>query len=88
MNEKAIEVIWFGALTFYLFAKDLVVPMWRKIQNNHNGRKNNPVNIPMFYQEFKDFKEMQKEWNNKIEREIDEIDRRIDCLEKKKSPRG
>ncbi|MCD6194284.1 MAG: hypothetical protein J7L26_12605 [Candidatus Aminicenantes bacterium] len=88
MNEKAIEIIWFGSLTFYLFFKDLVVPMWKKIQNNHNHKKNNPVNIPMFYQEFRDFKEIQKEWNEKIEKRVDEIDKRIDNLEKEKAARG
>jgi len=57
-----------------------VLGLWAKVLLNYmskkrNHVKDNSVNLDRFYQEFKDFKDTQEKWNNRIEREINELER-------------
>jgi hypothetical protein len=52
--------------------KDALIPLLKRV----NGRKSNPINIDRLYQEFKDFKETQEKWNDKIEKEIEKLEER------------
>jgi len=68
MDEK---IIWLLVLTILILVKGAVVPLIRRLRN-----KNNPVNLDRFYQEFKDFKENQKEWNDKIDGRLLRLEKR------------
>lgn len=68
-----------------------VLGLWAKVLLNYmskkrNHGKDNPINLGMFYQEFKDFKEAQEKWNDKREKELEKLDSRMDDLEKMKRP--
>ena len=64
------KIIWLLCLTVLILVKDALIPLLKKT----NGRKRgNPINIDRLYQEFKDFKESQTEWNKKIEGEINAL---------------
>jgi len=64
MDEK---IIWMLVLTIIMLVKGAVIPLVKKLKN----KKNNPINLDRFYQEFKDFKRTQEKWNEKIERELE-----------------
>lgn len=52
-------------------------------KNRDNPKSNsNFVSLPRFHQEFKDFKDTQKEWNEKMEENIKDFDDRLDKIEK------
>jgi len=61
------------ALGLLILIKDVVAPLIRKM----NHKTANPISLERLYQEFKDFKETQKEWNDKT-------DERLEKLEEKK----
>jgi hypothetical protein len=61
------------ALGLLILIKDVVVPLIKKM----NNKTANPISLERLFQEFRDFKETQKEWNDKV-------DERIDKLEEKK----
>lgn len=69
MDEK---IIWLLCLTVLILVKDALIPLLKRV----NGRKSNPINIDRLYQEFKDFKETQEKWNDKIEKEIEKLEER------------
>jgi len=64
MDEK---IVWLLVLTVFILTKNAVVPLIRRL----NGKKDNPINLDRFYQEFKDFKRTQEKWNEKIEEELE-----------------
>jgi len=53
----------------------------RKNRDNPKS-SSNFVSLPRFHQEFIDFKDQQKEWNEKREGDIKKLDDRLDKLEK------
>ena len=69
MNPTVVfQIILFAIMTIYILVKEVVIP-------KRNHRKNgNPINIDRFYQEFKDFKETQGKWNDKMEKEIEKLE--------------
>ena len=69
MDEK---IIWLLALTIFILAKGAVVPLIKKLRN----KPNNPINLDRLYQAFKDFKETQEKWNEKIEERIRDLEKR------------
>jgi len=69
MDEK---IIWLLVLTILILVKGAVVPLIKWLRN----KGNNPINLDRLYQEFKDFKETQKEWNEKTEGRIDNLEKR------------
>ena len=78
MNTNIVfTIILFAMMTIYILVKEVVIPR----RNNRKGI--NPINLDRFYQEFKDFKEAQCKWNEKMEKKYEKIDERIDELEKK-----
>jgi hypothetical protein len=58
------------ALALLILIKDVVVPLVRRM----NHKSENPVSLSVFYQEFKDFKETQGKWNEKVEKRIEKIE--------------
>lgn len=81
MNLTVVfQIILFAVLTIYILVKEIVVPYRRK---NGKVEVGNPVSIERFHQEFKDFKEAQCKWNEKIEEKLEKLDERTDELEKK-----
>lgn len=68
MDEK---IIWMLALTIIILVKGAVVPLVKKLRN----KGNNPINLDRLYQEFKDFKETQEKWNDKIEERIRDLEK-------------
>ena len=57
-----------------------VLGLWAKVLLNYISKKknhgeNNPINIQRFYQEFRDFKDTQHKWNDRIEREVNELEK-------------
>ena len=46
-----------------------------KQKNNTKIEVGNPINLDRFYQAFKDFKEMQMKWNDRIQGEINELEK-------------
>jgi len=69
MNGTVVfQIILFAMLTIYILVKEVVIP-----KRNHK-RNGNPINIDRFYQEFKDFKEVQCKWNDKMEKEIEKLE--------------
>ena len=54
-----------------------VLGLWAKVLMNYMSKrkKDNPVNLDMFYQEFRDFKKEQQRWNSRIQKEIDELEK-------------
>ena len=75
MNLKDLPPIILALLIIYLLLKDALIPLIKKM----NGK--NPINVDRLYQEFKDFKETQGKWNEKMERRWEKQDERIDQLE-------
>lgn len=69
MDEK---IIWLLALTIIVLTKGAIIPLIKKLGN----KKNNPINLDRFYQEFKDFKENQKEWNEKTDGRLHYLEKR------------
>ena len=69
MDEK---IIWLLALTILILAKGAIIPLIQKLRN----KGNNPINLDMLYQEFKDFKRTQEKWNEKIEERIRDLEKR------------
>jgi len=69
MDEK---IIWLLVLTIIILVKGAVVPLIKWLIN----KKNNPINLDRFYQEFKDFKESQKEWNDKTDGRLLRVEKR------------
>ena len=69
MNANIVfTIILFAMMTIYILVKEVVIP-------RRNHRKNsNPINIDRLYQEFKDFKEVQCKWNDKMEKEIEKLE--------------
>lgn len=89
MNLKDLAPIAILALTLYLTIKDLVIPLVKKRMNNNKNITldlGNPggINVDRLYQEFKDFKENQGKWNEKMERRWEKQDERVDNLERRK----
>jgi hypothetical protein len=66
-NINTIGVLALGLL---ILIKDVVVPLLRRM----NHKSENPVSLDVFYQEFKDFKDMQERWNDKIEKRLEKIE--------------
>jgi len=64
MEEKLIEIIWLLALTLAVVIKGLVY-VYKKVTN-----RSNPISLSDLCREFKDFKESQEKWNEKIERKL------------------
>lgn len=64
MEEKLIQIIWLLALTLAMVIKGLVY-IYKKVTN-----KDNPISPSDLYREFKDFKESQEKWNEKIEKKL------------------
>jgi len=58
------------ALALLILIKDVVVPLLKRM--NHN--RANPISLDCLYQEFKDFKETQEKWNEKVEKRIEKIE--------------
>jgi hypothetical protein len=58
------------ALALLILIKDVVVPLVKRM--NHN--RANPISLDRLYQEFKDFKETQGKWNEKVEKRIEKIE--------------
>ena len=57
-----------------------VLGLWAKVLLNYISKKNNhgkenPINLDRFYQEFKDFKYNQHKWNDRIQQEINELEK-------------
>jgi len=69
MDEK---IIWLLVLTILILTKGAIIPLIQKLRN----KGNNPINLDRLYQEFKDFKENQKEWNGKVEKRLFELEKR------------
>ena len=70
MDDK---IIWLLCLTVLILVKDALIPLLKKANGRRRG---NPINIDRLYQEFKDFKETQEKWNDKIEKEIEKLEER------------
>lgn len=51
----------------------------RKNQGNP-GSNSKSISLPRLYQEFKDFKEQQKGWNEKMEKKTEKLDERLDNI--------
>ena len=69
MNPTVVfQIILFAIMTIYILVKEVVVP-----RRNHK-KNGNPINIDRFYQEFKDFKEVQCKWNEKIEAKVEKLE--------------
>lgn len=90
MNDKLLQIITMILLIGYVLTKEILAPLVRKllIKNSRGNSlgtavKKNPVNIDRFYQSFLDFKDEQGRWNAKREKEIEKLDSRIDCMEKR-----
>ena len=58
------------ALGLLILIKDVVVPLIRKT----NHKTANPISIERLFQEFKDFKETQKEWNKKVDERLEKLE--------------
>ena len=69
MDEK---IIWLLVLTILILTKGAIIPLIQKLRN----KGNNPINLDRLYQEFKDFKENQKEWNEKTDDRIKNLEDR------------
>jgi len=55
-----------------------VIGIWIKEFFAYKKRKKgvgNPINLDRFYQEFKDFKDTQEKWNDRIQGEIDDLEK-------------
>lgn len=63
------KIIWLLCLTVLILVKDALIPLLKRL----NGRKGNPINLDRLYQEFRDFKNAQEKWNDKIEGEIKDL---------------
>jgi len=78
----------FDATIIFLLATVITLIIERVFyyKSRYGNKKKNPtsnfVSLPRFHQEFKDFKDQQKEWNEKMESNIEELDNRLDKLEK------
>jgi len=68
---SGVIITFLGVLS--LWGKILLNYMSRK--RNHKKETGNPVGLDVFYQEFKDFKDTQHKWNDRIEGEIKELER-------------
>ena len=66
--DLIFKIIFFLALTTYIVVKEVLIP-----KRNHK-KNNNPINLDRFYQEFRDFKEVQGKWNEKIEGKIEKLE--------------
>jgi len=67
------KIIWLLCLTVLILVKDALIPLLKK---GNSRRRGNPINIDRLYQEFKDFKQTQEKWNDKIEKEIEKLEER------------
>jgi hypothetical protein len=55
-------------MTMLILAKDVIAPLLKKVLGKNNGSKNrNCISTDVFYQEFKDFKDNQIDFNKRIE---------------------
>jgi len=77
-----LNIFFYVILTIYILVKEVVIPKRNNRKNNEVKKESNPINIDRFYQEFKDFKEAQCKWNDKIEIRLDRDDQRLDDLER------
>jgi FtsZ-binding cell division protein ZapB len=87
MNFQGFSEVGLLALCLYITIKDLVIPLVKKKSNNKkNGhaKHNNPINIDRLYQEFKDHKEAQNRWNEKMESRLEKFDDRMDQIERRR----
>ena len=60
------------SLALYILIKDVVVPLLKRM--NHNPA--NPVSLSVFYQEFRDWKEVQKDWKKKTDERLEKLEGR------------
>ena len=72
MDEK---IVWLLVLTVFILIKNAIVPLIKLIAVKLNGKKNNPISLDRLYQAFKDFKETQEKWNEKIEERIRDLEK-------------
>jgi len=79
MSLQDLTPVGILALCLYITIKDLVIPLSKKRINNQKDRtlhlQSNPINLDRLYQEFKDFKEAQCKWNEKIEDTVHQLER-------------
>ena len=66
--DLLVKIVFFLVLITYILVKEVVIP-----RRNHK-KNGNPINIDRFYQEFKDFKEVQYKWNDKIEAKVEKLE--------------
>lgn len=72
MEANLIKYLWLIVLTL---AQIVLVGFRILERRNHKKDIGNPVNLERFHQEFKDFKNTQEKWNDRIEKEIDELEK-------------
>jgi len=54
----------------------LIIERFFYYRSKYKTHRGNPKSIDVFYQEFKDFKKTQEKWNDRIEEEIKELEKK------------
>jgi len=74
MEAEVLKYGWLIVLSLVQIVFALL-KMLEKRNSKKNGDVGNPINLDRFYQAFKDFKETQEKWNDRIEGEINDLEK-------------
>jgi hypothetical protein len=68
MNKEVSYILGLVLMTMLILAKDVIAPLLKKaLGKNNNSKSKDCINIDVFYQEFKSFKETQNGFNDRVE---------------------